>query len=148
MIFWLVLSSFCKLIHFLYISDSDFSVADCLDLDGWNVQNLFTQLPQQVIDLIHQVAIPSKPSGRDTYIWKGDPSGYKWLQPPIQGGLDPVWRVCIYLRKSNIFCGSLPTNERSSASVEDMLHTLRDCPHSQEIWFRMSNIMSLPRCLA
>lgn len=103
---------------------------------------------------------------QDCWGWNGDQrgiytaaSGYRWLLNnnrvlPQNQDWRWVWKICapekVQLLIWLTLHGILPTNELRfkrglahrpgcqccSANNEGILHVLRDCPHSREIWYR------------
>lgn len=94
-------------------------------------------------------------------------SGYHWLlshqrQLPQNQDSKWIWKTCAPAAKVQfvirlVFHEALPTNhlrymrglaatpryQRCSGHREDILHILRDCPHSRKVWFRCGIRISL-----
>nr|KYP32426.1 Putative ribonuclease H protein At1g65750 family [Cajanus cajan] len=123
--------------------------------------------------------IPSSPAGANMFSWEGDSSGcytvasgFRFLLSPDHGLVDPIWKRVwkLHVLKKIKFLlwqglhSSIPTNHfrslrhldsvgscpRCSCPQETILHAIRDCPHSQEVWLQVGNtpsqIFSLMDC--
>jgi len=121
---WTQLGPLCQLVSFVNIGDSVMCLKDVWGDGRWNLQGLATMIPTDIVQYIHQLPAPNNLDVRlpDAWTWrhakKGEYtclSGYYWL---LQQN-----------RNWNVNC---------SSPMEDILHCLRDCPHSRELWLRLN----------
>nr|KYP56119.1 Putative ribonuclease H protein At1g65750 family [Cajanus cajan] len=121
-------------------------------------------LPSEIAIRVQQVQVSLVQSGRDTFAWIGEASscytvssGVKFLESASHLTPDAiwqkVWKLEVLVKISFLLWqglhGALPTNlarfrrhlapssacARCSRSLESIIHSLRDCPHSHQVWF-------------
>nr|KYP47469.1 Putative ribonuclease H protein At1g65750 family [Cajanus cajan] len=168
---WLGLGLICREVPYVHISDTDILVAQCWQQGVWNFDSLYTRLPMELANRIQQVQIPSSSIGANIFSWVGDSSecyttasSFRFLLPSDHRFTDPIWKRVWKLHilekvKFLLWQGlhsSLPTNHfryirhldsmegcpRCSCPQETILHAIRDCPHSKEVWLLVGNIPS------
>lgn len=135
--------------------------------NGWKFDCLYTVLPSELKNRVQSTAGPTGVEHVDAWRWNEEPDGhytsrsaYAWLNHrDNEEGEHQVWMQLLKLRipgkcKFMIWLAlhqSLPVNVhwhacslatsaacgRCSAPTEDILHCLRDCPHSREVWTRL-----------
>lgn len=83
---WLTTMPISLLVPFVDIHDVDMHIRDLWRDDSWQLHTLYTQLPQEVIDLIRQLTPFIVENIPDAWVWKHDFSGkysvksaYAWL---------------------------------------------------------------------
>ena len=136
----------------MHISNIEKQVRDMWANGCWCFHNIATWVPDDIKGLIASITIPMS-EGRDGWIWKSKVDGNYtskhangWLLDRYRHGKLQVpekvkiliW-MCLYRAfPTNIFrtqhgLASSPGCTRWSATQEDILHCLRECPHSCEI---------------
>ena len=161
---WTANGPICNQIPYVNIQDADLRVKDIVGASGWETSNLATMLPSQVLNDIQSVPFFLHEDIPDMMIWKQETSGqysaksgYEWLcslnhQSPSDKSWMWVWRLKVP-DKIKVFIwllghGALLTNcehtrrhitldpicDRCGLSMEDILHCLKDCPKSRNIW--------------
>lgn len=163
---WSGLGKLCDLVPFVHISDTTLTVGEVWD-NGWNFDRLYTCLPDTLRNNIAALCGPSKADFDDAWRWNQEPHGhftsrsaYAWLnrraeETPEHQVWNQLWHLKVAEKcKFMVWLGlhqALPVNARRhacsmaasagcgrcSATVEDILHCLRDCPHSKEVWNRL-----------
>nr|KYP62772.1 Putative ribonuclease H protein At1g65750 family [Cajanus cajan] len=163
---WLGDGPLCTKVPFVHISDTQLSLADIWVNNKWNLLTLHTNITKDIEQKILKVKVPPTPVGQDTFRWSKTISGeyttssaYNWLQGDLEFYPHPIWKQIWQLqitKKLRVFCWSilnnaLPTNSkrkashmsilescpRCSATTEDAIHALRDCPKSKELWNKL-----------
>ncbi|KAL6555008.1 hypothetical protein OROGR_006266 [Orobanche gracilis] len=162
---WSGLGVFCDSVPFVHVSDTELQVKDVWR-NGWDWNHVWTFIHVEIRPLLADIQGPSgsifpdawrctlRPDGNYTTA-----AGYAHLnalnRPPNS---HPVWKRLWKLmvhEKCKFFMwlalhDSVPSNAyrhhchlspsaacaRCSASVEDTVHCLRDCPHAKELWLR------------
>nr|KYP59849.1 Putative ribonuclease H protein At1g65750 family [Cajanus cajan] len=161
---WMGVGALGRLVQFVHISDLDRNVASFWEQGRWKFDSLSMVLPSEIATRVQQVQVPLVQSGRDTFAWIGEASGcyivssrVKFLEYASHSTPNAIWRRVWKLEvlvKISFFLwqglhGALPTNHaryrrhlapssscaRCSYSLESIIHSLRDCPHSRQVWF-------------
>jgi hypothetical protein len=162
---WTQLGPLCQLVPFVNISDSVMCLKDVWEDGRWNLQDLATMIPTDIVHYIHQLPAPNNLDVRlqDAWTWrhakKGEytcSSGYYWLLQQnrdwnVNCNMNWLWRLKVPAKLQHFlwlcFHNALPINvrwhhcnmvsspscTRCSSPIEDILHCLRDCPHSKEL---------------
>ncbi|KAJ1430774.1 Ribonuclease H-like superfamily [Sesbania bispinosa] len=175
---WTGHGKLCNAVDYVHISDTDLRVFDVFSPDVWDFRHLFTPLPPEFSHIFADIPGPTLLNSPDCFIWAPSPSGvystwsaYAWLrESPAPHDDSTPWKKFWKCKLSEkikfllwlILHKALPTNAfrahchlsdspscpRCSNNMESILHCIRDCPHSREIWLRMglchlSNFFSL-----
>ena len=149
---------------FVHISDTEVSVKDVWTGTQWNLANLYTNVPQSIHEILCHVTGPSGTEEQDGWAWLLDGNGvytirsaYHWLLQNnrlwnYSHNWDWIWhlpvpekvRLLVWL----VCHQALPTNllrnrrglalssscSRCNANADDLLHCLRDCHYSLQVW--------------
>ncbi|KAJ1433459.1 Reverse transcriptase zinc-binding domain [Sesbania bispinosa] len=161
---WSAHGRLCDLVDNIHISEMDLQVKDVWDNGSWCLDNLFTSIPTEVLDIIQQIPIPIV--SRISNIWSWNYSldgcysvaaGYSFLleQANHITSSHPwrwIWKTSLPEKAKFLIWQSLhnalPSNDLrhhrhlsgSSAcpccsnTIKSPIHCMRDCPHSLEIW--------------
>ncbi|XP_057442557.1 uncharacterized protein LOC130734228 [Lotus japonicus] len=152
---------------FVHISDTNICLQDLIHNQNWNFNRIMTMLPEDVENSFTKIVPQLAPDRPDMWTWNCSDAGiysvregYQWLQEQklIQVAGERwnwIWKLKIP-EKVRIFTwlclhDALPVNsnrvkchlatsaacDRCSAPREDIIHSLRECPHSREIWGRL-----------
>ncbi|XP_057449118.1 uncharacterized protein LOC130740498 [Lotus japonicus] len=159
----------------LYVDmhDVQLSLRDVISNGNWNLGNVYTLIPPEFVQQLHNIEPRISHSRRDVWIWDKGETGcysvkeaYQWLHRlkyplAVAGDWRWVWSLKVPERvrffvwlvlhqsiQTNAYryrCNmtATPNCSRCSATEEDALHCLRDCPHSREIWMRVG-VMAWP----
>lgn len=83
---WVLKQQLCQLVSYVDIHDLNLVIKDVWHLGRWNIDNLFTPIPQDIIDLnltLYPCIVESNP---DAWVWQprvdgaySVKSGYSWL---------------------------------------------------------------------
>ncbi|KAF1898310.1 hypothetical protein Lal_00033077 [Lupinus albus] len=134
---WSGFGKLCSYVDFVNISDTHLRVKDLWNDGNWDFSSLYTMVPVEV---------------------QNTSSGYRWTteleddDTLVSRDWNMVWRLKV-LEKVKLLCWSgfheaLPSNAlrfqrnmtinpmclRCNATVEDLMHVFRDCPHSSSLW--------------
>ncbi|KAA3472034.1 non-LTR retrotransposon transposase [Gossypium australe] len=133
---------------------------------GWKWNEFAPFLPHKALLQLAPIALNLAPGEKDRLSWRHTPDGkftfksaYESLNRHTDTGADMTWKAVWKLRVPErirtflwlVLHGRLMTNERRtrlglaqtaqcercSSHSEDMLHLLRDCPHSKNLWLSL-----------
>nr|KYP32892.1 Putative ribonuclease H protein At1g65750 family [Cajanus cajan] len=161
---WTGLGCLCKLVDYVHISDTHLKVLDVYTDDSWNFNCLRTQLPSQLLDQLSSFPGPSNISAQDCFVWSASTSGvystrsaYALLKGTTNDTIQwrKVWKSKLPEKIKFLLWlllhQALPTNvfrnhcnlqdspyfSRCSGNIETILHCIRVCPYSRELWTRL-----------
>ncbi|XP_057452102.1 uncharacterized protein LOC130743901 [Lotus japonicus] len=158
-------SCFVRLL--VHVSNTALSLRDLIVDGAWNLSGLYTMLPSSIVEALLSLSPSLDAHLLDAWVWSPNRAGvytaataYQWLLQQrglvVTGG-DWQWlwkirasekvRVLIWfilhdaLQVNSVrfrcHLAASPQCSRCSHPVEDVLHCLRDCLHSHEIWLHL-----------
>lgn len=164
---WTGTGKIAEKLDFVHISDTNLCLRDLVSHSAWSLNRIFTNLPEEVRNYFTTVTSHLDPNSPDVWYWDNSSSGvytvsdgYAWLYKYHRGeevveDWKWIWKLPVP-EKVRVFVwlcihDALPLNNnfvkcnmaasaacsRCSSDVEDILHALRDCPHSRELWNRL-----------
>lgn len=164
---WSGLGALAHQLPFVNIADTRLRLRDLIQGNQWNFQRAYTEMPPIFRDKLNLIALVLRGGRSDLWIWDGNPTGcyttrdaYAWLHaqdhPQAPTGMwNWIWKLAVpeklrffiwiicheslqvntYRFRCNLSQDSRCT--RCSGGEETILHCMRDCPHSREIWLRL-----------
>ncbi|KAK7252062.1 hypothetical protein RIF29_35769 [Crotalaria pallida] len=163
---WCKAGPLCESVPYVHISDTGKSIRDVWRNGEWDWNSLYTTIPTETADIVNQVRILGFGELKDVWGWSGKDdgiytasSGYKWLSHTSRNHVsDESWswlwkiscpekvRFLMWLMLHN----AIPTNvfrcnrglaaspmcSRCDSDCETVLHCIRDCPYSRDLWYR------------
>jgi len=145
------------------IHDLHLTVKDVLSVDGFHAHDLYTNLPNEIIDFMNSTHFRFNAAIEDSFIWAKNKngnyttkSGYDWLLS-LKATVDVTtphrsWSWIWRLQAPWLFChNAVPTmsllHHRNMASAatcsrcgeedETLMHCFRDCRFSKTIWLNI-----------
>ncbi|XP_057419083.1 uncharacterized protein LOC130713326 [Lotus japonicus] len=167
---WLGTGTLASRLPFVHITDTPLTVADVWREGQWNLDVLYTMIPDAIKEEIHGIPIPTTRTGDEKILWREAPDGryttssaYNWLIDDDSHD-SRFWKILwrahapervrffLWLAGKE----ALPTNSkrfrchlapsatcmRCGASTEDVEHVLRRCPGAAWVWSRFTGTIT------
>lgn len=164
---WLGHGKIWEQLPFIHILDTTMCLRDLVVHNQWELGRVTTKLLKVMVAWFASVTPKLEPNTVDEWMCDGNEfvkyivrEGYSWLRaqnppPGIVQNWSWVWKLLI-LEKVRMFVwlcpyDAIPVNSnrfkcnlvvskacsRCSSPREDNIHSLRDCPHSHELWGKL-----------
>lgn len=95
---WKGKGQLCNQVPYVHISDTNFTVANFCENNGWRGAHLHRLLPREWVQHILSIPVPQNPTRKDTICWVGihsrvssSLSAYGWLKTFEPGKANSLW---------------------------------------------------------